>query len=316
MVRQMIAAEGISAFDGPVNFLIRHRQQPAVKVSRTFLGVRLDCARCHDHPFDRWTREDFDRFNAFFRSVQYEMVSPRNIRVSEVPRQAEPAERPRFLTGASPRTSRWRDELALLVTTCRPFARNFANRIWYQLMGRGIVDPPDDFVDGAAVAPQLLEFLSDLAKQSKFDVRVIVRAVCNSQAYQREAAFSRDNDGHQRLFTGYQAKPMTPQQLVDSLKIALELDWNDAERERQLGRLVTPSVETEDHQTWDYRDNIQDVMGSLVQDYRIRDTSITAIYEKILSRRPTDRELALCGDRDRSQIVFALVHSNEFRFAH
>mgnify|MGYP002630021584 CR=1 FL=1 len=157
LVRQLIAAEGDSAFNGPVNFLLRHRQEPVVKVSRMFLGIRLDCARCHDHPFDRWTRDDFDQFSHFFKSVDFRGISERNYRLTKSPRDADTKNLPRFLSGAKPITSRWRDELALMVTSCKPFARNYSNRMWYHFLGRGIVHPPDDFSANDPVAPELLE---------------------------------------------------------------------------------------------------------------------------------------------------------------
>ena len=316
LVRQLIAAEGSSAFDGPVNFLLRHRQEPAVKVSRMFLGVRLDCARCHDHPFARWTQEDFERFKAFFRTAQFRPVSQRNTRLTEVPRQATDQNRPRFLTGAQPRTSRWRDELALFVTTCRPFARNFGNRIWYQLMGRGIVDPPDDFVEEAAVLPELLERLADHATESEFDVRSMIRVIANSQAYQRESGYADATEVSHRLFASYVPKPLTPHQLMRSLEIVTDTDWSDRERTLRLARLTPNGSETDFSETWSYRDNVQDVMQNLVEEIRVDDSNLTAIFERILSRAPDDEELQRCGKRPKSQVVFALIHSNEFRFSH
>ncbi len=316
IVRQLISAEGESAFDGPVNFLLRHRQEPAVKVSRMFLGVRLDCARCHDHPFDRWTREDFDRFNQFFQSVQYATVSQRNVRLSERPRNANPDDRPRFLTGASPQTSRWRDELALFVATCKPFARNFANRVWYQLLGSGIVDPPDDFVDGAAAAPKLLDFLANQARESEFELRHLVRLICNTEAYQRESGHAELDTKSHRLFASYRPKPMSPDQIVNSLGTALDRQWTDTQRRQQRIVLVRDSLDADFSQTWEYRDTVQDVMTELVQRHSFRDRSVLSIYEKILSRKPTAEEYQMCRDQPRDRIVFALLHSNEFRFNH
>ena len=124
--------------------------------TRGFLALSVACARCHDHPFDRWTQEDFREFSRFFEGLERSEVSPGNTRLSEPTRSGdEPA--PRFLTGAQPKTGRWRAELAYFLTRSKPFARNFANRIWYHLFGIGIVDPPDDVhAENPAIAPELL----------------------------------------------------------------------------------------------------------------------------------------------------------------
>ncbi|HHK42424.1 MAG TPA: DUF1549 domain-containing protein, partial [Planctomycetaceae bacterium] len=160
VVRRILTAEGNSALDGPVNFWIRYPEQPATKVSRLFLGVRLGCARCHDHPFDRWKRIDFDRFNRFFAGVRREEISEGTIRIREELMEADGDDLPRFLTGAKPRGRLWRPQLAVYLTRSKPFARAYVNRLWYHFLGRGIVHPVDDFQrENAPAIPELLEFL-------------------------------------------------------------------------------------------------------------------------------------------------------------
>src|SRR5688572_23599371 len=70
MATELIAASGTSGVDGSVNFILHNSVEPAIKVSRTFLGIRLDCARCHDHPFDRWTQKDYEDMARFFALLQ------------------------------------------------------------------------------------------------------------------------------------------------------------------------------------------------------------------------------------------------------
>jgi hypothetical protein len=157
----LVAASGVSSVDGAVNFILHNSVDPAIKVSRTFLGIRLDCARCHDHPFDRWTQKDYEDMARFFAPLQKDEIMAGSIRVRDNPDRAGGA-KPRFLTGAQPVTSRWRDDLAFFITTSKPFARSFANRIWYHFMGRGIVDPPDDVnLKNKPSVPKLLDFLAE-----------------------------------------------------------------------------------------------------------------------------------------------------------
>ena len=108
--------------------------------------------------------------NRFFEATDRREVSERNILlVDEVPDVESDDEKPLFLTGARPRTTQWRDEFALFLTNSKPFARTFANRLWYHFMGRGIVHPPDEFNrDNPPSVPKLLKFLTRQAQQNEW----------------------------------------------------------------------------------------------------------------------------------------------------
>src|SRR5205823_14891846 len=164
--RQLIAARGSTYANPPANFYraLRDPQARAEAVAQVFLGIRLQCARCHNHPFDRWTQDDYHSLSAFFARVDYEIIENKRRdrfdkhefdgeqivftkRDGEVtnPRNGETMP-PRFLGVATPGSSAGDDRLQRLADwIARPdnpfFARAQVNRIWYHLMGRGLVEP-------------------------------------------------------------------------------------------------------------------------------------------------------------------------------
>ncbi len=317
IARTLITAEGESAFSGPVNFLLRHPETPVVKVSRVFLGVRLDCARCHDHPFDRWTQKDFERMNRFFAATDRQEVSEGNIRLVNLVAEAEDEERPRFLTGATPRTSRWRDEFALFTTRSRPFARAFANRLWYQLFGRGNVHPVDDFNrDNAAAVPELTEHLADHARKSGYDIRSMLRLICTSRAYQLTSRSAEQDAKRIRVFAARTIRPLSPEQMADSVGVAMGQKMSAAQRREFIEESTRGTLDEDSGETWAYRETVQEVMLGLAMRLPSSADSIDNLFERVLTRLPTDQERRLCANRQQADILFALIHSNEFRFNH
>lgn len=316
IVTGLVAASGVSSVDGSVNFILHNSVDPAIKISRTFLGIRLDCARCHDHPFDRWTQKDYEDMARFFVPLQKDEIMAGNIRVRDNPDRAGGA-KPRFLTGAQPVTSRWRDDLAFFITGSRPFARAFANRLWYHLMGRGIVDPPDDFtLKNKPSVPKLLDFLAEEAVRTNFNVRSMIRTICLSDAYRRSSRHAAPDPKAESLFAYRVLKPMTPEQLFDSLVAALDAGEFRNRRERFIRTFVGRSFGEDFSNVWRYRETVQDVMTKLTLDPRTPDGPLEDLYLRILSRKPSVRERELCRGRAPAEVVFALANSNEFYFNH
>jgi len=205
-VREIVAARGSTYEVAPANFWRAHRepQLRAETVAQVFLGVRLQCAKCHNHPFDRWLQDEYHDWSAVFTGIDYEVVAndrqdkldnhefvgEQKVLVKEPEELKNPrtkaAARPRWL-GEDPAPAGDRLEgLAQWMTAPggRRFARAQVNRIWFHVMGRGLVEPVDDLRDtNPASHPALLERLTDAFIASGHDVRALVRLLCTSRVY-------------------------------------------------------------------------------------------------------------------------------------
>ncbi|QDU94615.1 DUF1549 domain-containing protein [Lignipirellula cremea] len=202
-VRDLVTAQGSTWRNGAVT-LFRDRRTPdevAPMISQLFLGVRLECAKCHHHPFEKWAQEDFYRFAAYFARVGHKGtgLSPpisggeENVYAAvkgEVthPLTGEVLE-PRPLYGTAPAVEEdgdWRVALAEWMTSDENeyFAQVQANRTWADLMGRGIVEPVDDLrTTNPPTNGPLLEALADHFRQQKYDQKALIRAICISYVY-------------------------------------------------------------------------------------------------------------------------------------
>ncbi len=200
----------------------------AAATSRIFLGIRLECAQCHDHPFDDWKQRQFWSFAAFFAGLVRQGDDGVLGRVSEVFDRrellipdSETVVQAGFLDGSDPRWRRGvtsRQILAEWITSPdNPyFARMAVNRIWGKFFGIGLVDPVDDFTASNPCShPQLLDALARDFVAHNFDVKFLIRAITTSRAYQRSSAA--DGDASGRLFASMPIKGLTPEQLLESL---------------------------------------------------------------------------------------------------
>jgi hypothetical protein len=235
-VRELITARGSTYQHGPPNYY-RIEQQPAGRAETTaqvFLGIRLSCARCHKHPFDQWTTDDYWNFAAFTgkvgvrggelynEQVIYYNPTGRVINQSVQGNRGEVA-LPTFLGGESLAPNYQGDVLQVLAdwmtsSTNPYFAKATVNRIWSQYFGRGIVDPVDDM--RATTPPSvegLLEALAADFVQSGFDMKHVIRRILNSRTYQLSAEPNETNQLDDRFFSRFYPRPMVAQVLLDVL---------------------------------------------------------------------------------------------------
>lgn len=201
--------------------------------TQIFLGIRTDCARCHNHPFDRWSQDDFYGFAAFFAGVQqipgpardeYTISYDENARIRQ-PRTGQVMP-PKFLGADAPLSGAKGDlrvQLAQWITAKdNPFfARAIVNRVWKQFFGRGIVHPVDDFrATNPPINAPLLDALAQEFVNSGFDLKHLIRTICNSRVYQLSSVPNATNATDTKNFSRYYLKRLGPQQLLDAIVVA------------------------------------------------------------------------------------------------
>lgn len=203
----------------------------ASAVGRSFLGIRLECAQCHDHPFAKWTQEQFWAQSAFFAGISNRggLFGP----LSETPDRREltlPGKskmvRAEFLDGGKAKfTGGQSSRLALAEWVTAPdnpyFARATVNRMWAHFFGIGLVNPVDDFRDDNPPSdPALLDDLARAFVDSDFDLAFLIRSICRSEAYQRTSARTHPSQDGTRLPARMPVKALTGEQFFDSLALA------------------------------------------------------------------------------------------------
>jgi len=240
VVRELLTASGNTFSNPPANYyrVARDPQSLAETTAQLFFGIRLQCAKCHNHPFERWTQDDYYGFAAWFARVKLrpEPVlggppdGPAAAEVVFVERSGEVTQprsgrvmKPRFLgvgeKEADPNQDRRAILAAWLTAPDNPFfAKSVVNRVWFHLMGKGIVDPVDDFRDSNP--PSNEELLNALAADfvaHKYDLKHLIRTILKSRTYQLSVQPNEYNAEDDKYFSKAVTKLLTAEQLLDAL---------------------------------------------------------------------------------------------------
>lgn len=232
IVRQLLTSTGDSSLIGPANFhrLKSDPRDMADYTARTLLGMRVACARCHNHPADRWTQDDYYSFAAFFArtSASGQDVVLKSHGDLLHPKTAQPVA-PRALAASNPAPSPGADSNRLdalaswLTDPAQPWlARATVNRVWKELLGRGLIEPVDDLrPTNPPLNPVLLEALTAHFIENKFNLQHLIRAIAESHTYQLSSQRNAVNQSDERFFSRAYLKELSAQVLADAIAQAL-----------------------------------------------------------------------------------------------
>lgn len=335
----LLTATGKMEDNPAVTYLIEGRLPRTVPdltdlTSRYFLGLRLNCAQCHDHPFVKWKQQEFWGMAAFFTQIQTPGRSKLvyQVGVKDYPEitlttlqetgmvdgfQSRP---PTFLGGEEMKPGRETNRAALAAWITSPrnpyFAKAMVNRTWWRLFGRGIVQPVDDMHEANPPShPELLEDLSQRFIESGFDLKHLTRAIVLSRAYQRTSRPGEAPDKEASLFGRMSIKALSPGQLYDSLTTILgppaRMPGLDA-RQTPRSEFVQFFADDGDPDPTSYRRGIPHLLrqmnsaqfGRSLHAFATRtvkpgssaDELSKELFLTILSRRPTNDEQRLFRD--------------------
>jgi hypothetical protein len=248
LVRELLTAEGLWTDKPATNFLTvtienaNGKKHPnperlAGRVAKAFLGIRLDCAQCHNHPFAEWKQRDFQGLAAFFGQTRqgatgiYDGQGEYEVEERDTGKHKQVEPRVPFAPAWLTATGSRRQQLAAWVTDPRNtyFAQATVNRVWALLFGRPLVEPVDDILANGDV-PAALKLLADDFAGHGFDLQRLIRVVAATDAFQLDSAADHEiTDAHERYGAAFPLTRLRPEQVVGAVLQAASLETVDQE---------------------------------------------------------------------------------------
>src|SRR5262245_50845749 len=253
MVRSLLTAQGSSYENPAVNYMrvLREPGKIAEDVSQTFLGVRFNCNKCHDHPFEKWTQNQYYEAAAFFARVgikkgqigrevifseaggsaqvsseevvfvKYDGGEVKHPKTDSVMKPKVPVGQAHDIGANDDRRYAYVD---WLTSKENPFfAKSVANRVWSYFFGKGIIDPVDDIrASNPPSNPELLDALTAEFVDSGFDLRKLMRTLCQSRTYQLSIVKNKWNEDDTINFSHASPRRLSAEQLADALSVATD----------------------------------------------------------------------------------------------
>ncbi len=231
LARELLTVQGNTSAEGPGSFykILSKPDEAARSVSQLLLGVRIECAQCHHHPSERWSRTDYVALAGFFTGVSLKKLP--NGEQAVVSRGGRDLPHPRSgeivaarALGAEPAdfssvADRRRVLADWMTTGDNPyFARAIANRLWAHYFGRGLIEPIDDIRDtNPATNEPLMQALADHMREVQFDLKAFTRTLLNSRVYQLSAETSASNENDAQNFSHAAYKTLPAEVLLDAI---------------------------------------------------------------------------------------------------
>lgn len=232
LVYDVVTANGSNFVDGPSNFYRSSRtpEDLTETVSQAFLGIRVQCARCHNHPFEKWTQADYYKFaNLLARVNRKQGDHPQDLVITTAaggdiafPKTGKPLP-PTPYDGQPMAADSGEDRrvyLADWLTSPKNpyFVQSIVNRVWRHFMGRGLIEPVDDLrATNPASNEPLMQALSKDLVEHKFDLKYLMRQILNSRTYQLTSKPRPENKKDDRQYSRYFVKRLTAEQLLDGI---------------------------------------------------------------------------------------------------
>jgi hypothetical protein len=229
MVQSLLSSSGGTFKVPQTNFyqMEQDRLKVAENVAQMFMGMRIQCAQCHNHPFDRWTQDDYYNFAAFFAQIGRKQTEDERERIifnsggGEVKHVVTGRDAVPVFLGGGPADVAGKDRRAVLAqwlaSPSNPyFAKNFANRVWQHFFGIGIVEQVDDVrISNPESNPELLDALARKLTASNYDFKALVRDICQSQTYQRSTQRNESNATDERNFAHQTIRRIKAESMFD-----------------------------------------------------------------------------------------------------
>ncbi|HTE18305.1 MAG TPA: DUF1549 and DUF1553 domain-containing protein, partial [Armatimonadota bacterium] len=232
MAYEVLTANGSNFSDGPSNFyrISRTPEDLTETVSQAFLGIRVQCARCHNHPFEKWTQADYYKFaNLFSRVNRKTGDHPSDLTIATAaggeiafPKTGKPLAPTPYDGTPMAADSKEDRRVYLAQWLASPknpyFVRSIVNRVWRHFMGRGLIEPVDDLraTNPASNEPLMAALSADLVDH-KFDLKHLMRQIMNSRTYQLTSKPRPENKKDDRQYSRYFVKRLTAEQLLDAI---------------------------------------------------------------------------------------------------